>query len=126
MVAEAIANNASGFIITEGLITGLNTSALTEDSAVYLSPTVAGALTSTKPQAPQHSVYIGVCVKSNNGSGELFVKIRNGLEMDELHDTRITNPVTGATLYYSGGLWRDTTAALLVSDTASMLTPYLS
>jgi len=124
VVAEAIANNASGFIITEGLITGLNTSALTEDSAVYLSPTVAGALTSTKPQAPQHSVYIGVCVKSNNGSGELFVKIRNGQELDELHDTRITNPVTGATLYYSGGLWRDTTAALLVSDTASMLSTY--
>jgi hypothetical protein len=58
VVAEAIANNQSGFIITEGLITGLNTSALTEDSAVYLSPTVAGALTSTKPQAPQNSVYI--------------------------------------------------------------------
>lgn len=124
VVAESIADNQSGFIITEGLITGLNTSALTEDSAVYLSPTVAGALTSTKPQAPQHTVYIGVCVKSNNGSGELFVKIRNGLEMDELHDTRITNPVTGATLYYSGGLWRDTTAALLVSDTASMLSNY--
>ena len=124
VVAEAIADNQSGFIITEGLITGLNTSALTEDSAVYLSPTVAGALTSTKPQAPQHSVYIGVCVKSNNGSGELFVKIRNGQELDELHDTRITNPVTGATLFYSGGLWRDTTAALLVSDTASMLANY--
>jgi hypothetical protein len=125
VVAESIADNASGFIITEGLITGLNTSALTEDSAVYLSPTVPGALTSTKPQAPQHSVYIGVCVKSNNGSGELFIKIRNGQELDELHDTQITNPVTGATLYYSGGLWRDTTAALLVSDTASMLTNYL-
>ena len=55
----------------------------------------------------------------------MFIKIRNGQELDELHDTRITNPVTGATLYYSGGLWRDTTAALLVSDTASMLTNYL-
>lgn len=126
VVAESIADNQSGFIITEGLITGLNTSALTEDSAVYLSPTVAGALTSTKPQAPQHSVYIGVCVKSNNGSGELFVKIRNGQELDELHDVRITSPVDRASLYYrnSDGLWRDTTAALLVSDTASMLSNY--
>ena len=127
IVAENIADNASGFIITEGLITGLNTSALTEDSAVYLSPTVAGALTSTKPQAPQHSVYIGVCVKSNAGSGELFVKIRNGQELDELHDVRITSPVDRASLYYklNEKLWRDTTAALLVSDTASMLTNYL-
>jgi len=124
VVAESIADNQSGFIITEGLITGLNTSALTEDSAVYLSPTVAGALTSTKPQAPQHTVYIGVCVKSNNGSGELFVKIRNGQELDELHDVRISSPVNKASLYYTNGLWRDTTAGLLVSDTASMLANY--
>jgi len=126
IVAESIADNQSGYIITEGLITGINTSALVEDSAVYLSPTVAGGLTSTKPQAPQHTVYIGVCVKSNAGSGELFVKIRNGQELDELHDVRITSPVNKASLYYlsSEGVWRDTTQALLVSDTASMLANY--
>ena len=126
IVAESIANNQSGYVITEGLITNINTSALLEDSAVYLSPTVAGSLTSTKPQAPQHTVYIGVCVKSNAGSGELFVKIRNGQELDELHDVQITSPVDRASLYYksSDGLWRDTTAALLVSDTASMLANY--
>ena len=126
IVAESISNNQSGYVITEGLITNINTSALTEDSAVYLSPTVAGGLTSTKPQAPQHTVYIGVCVKSNAGSGELFVKIRNGQELDELHDVRITSPVDKASLYYksSEGLWRDTTAALLVSDTAAMLANY--
>jgi hypothetical protein len=124
IVAESIANNQSGYVITEGLITGINTSSLVEDSAVYLSPTVAGGLTSTKPQAPQHTVYIGVCVKSNAGSGELFVKIRNGQELDELHDVRITSPVTNASLYYSGGLWRDTTPTLLVSDTAAMLANY--
>jgi hypothetical protein len=127
IVSESILNNQSGYIITEGLITNINTSALVEDSAVYLSPTVAGGLTSTKPQAPQHTVYIGVCVKSNAGSGELFVKIRNGQELDELHDVRISNPLNNASLYYksSEGIWRDTTAALLVSDTASMLTNYL-
>ena len=126
IVAESIANNQSGYVITEGLITNINTSSLVEDSAVYLSPTVAGGLTSTKPQAPQYTVYIGICVKSNAGSGELFVKIRNGQELDELHDVRITSPVDKASLYYksSDGLWRDTTATLLVSDTASMLSNY--
>jgi len=126
IVAESIADNQSGYVITEGLITNLNTSALTQDSAVYLSGTTAGALTSTKPQAPIHGVYIGVCVKSNAGSGEVFVKIRNGQELDELHDVQITSPVDRASLYYksSDGLWRDTTATLLVSDTASMLSNY--
>ena len=127
IVAESIADNASGYVITEGLITGLNTSALTQDSAVYLSGTTAGALTSTKPQAPIHGVYIGVCVESNNGNGKIFCKIRNGSELDELHDVQISSPFDKASLYYksSDGLWRDTTAALLVSDTASMLTNYL-
>ena len=126
IVAESIADNQSGYVITEGLITNLNTSALTQDSAVYLSGTTAGALTSTKPQAPIHGVYIGVCVRSNAGSGEVFVKIRNGQELDELHDVQITSPVDKASLYYksSEGLWRDTTAALLVSDTAAMLSNY--
>lgn len=127
IVAEEILDNQSGYVITEGLITNINTSALTQDSAVYLSGTTAGALTSTKPQAPIHGVYIGVCVKSNAGSGELFVKIRNGQELDELHDVQITSPVDKASLYYKSSeeLWRDTTAALLVSDTATMLTNYL-
>ena len=126
IVAESIANNQSGYVITEGLITNINTSSLVEDSAVYLSPTVAGGLTSTKPQAPQHNVYIGVCVKSNPGSGELFVSIKNGLEITELHDVRITSPVDKSSLYYKSSekLWRDTTAALLTSDTASMLNTY--
>jgi len=57
----------------------------------------------------------------------LFVKIKNGLELDELHDVLITSPASNASLYYksSEGIWRDTTAALLVSDTATMLTNYL-
>ena len=120
IVAESIANNQSGYIITEGLITGLNTNSLTEGAAVYLSPTVAGELTTTKPQAPQHTVYIGVCVKQNAGSGELFVKIRNGQELDELHDVRITSPASNASLYYntSESVWRDTTGAVLTSDTS--------
>lgn len=127
IVAENIADNASGYVITEGLITNLNTSALTQDSSVYLSGTTAGTLTSTKPQAPIHGVYIGVCVKSNAGSGEIFVKIRNGSELDELHDVQISSPLNNASLYFKSneGLWRDTTAALLVSDTSSMLTNYL-
>lgn len=128
IVAESIANNQSGYVITEGLITNMNTNALTESEAVYLSPTVAGELTTTKPQAPQHTVYIGVCVKQHTGSGELFVKIRNGQELDELHDVRITTPDSSASLYYNAaqGVWRDTGAAVLVADTSAMLTNYIN
>jgi hypothetical protein len=51
--------------------------------------------------------------------------VASGYSLNELHNVAITSPVEKSSLYYSGGLWRDTTAALLVSDTASMLTNYL-
>jgi hypothetical protein len=51
--------------------------------------------------------------------------VASGFSLSELHDVAISSPSANASLYYSGGLWRDTTAALLVSDTASMLTNYL-
>lgn len=123
--SESIPNGQSGYIITFGLLDKINTDNLTEGSSIYLS-TTPGQLTTTKPQAPLHLVTIGVCIRRQQNNGSIFVKIQNGFELDEIHDVRITSPVNNASLYYSGGLWRDTTATLLVSDTASMLSKYVN
>jgi predicted RecA/RadA family phage recombinase len=123
--SESIPNGSHGYIITFGLLDKINTDNLTEGSSVYLSST-PGQLTTTKPQAPLHLVTIGVCIRRQQNNGSIFVKIQNGFELDEIHDVRITSPVNNASLYYSGGLWRDTTATLLVSDTASMLSKYVN
>ena len=124
--SESIPNGSHGYIITFGLLDKINTDNLTEGSSVYLSST-PGQLTTTKPQAPLHLVTIGVCIRRQQNNGSIFVKIQNGFELDELHDVRITSPVDKASLYYNSSeqLWRDTTTALLTSDTSSMLTNYL-
>jgi hypothetical protein len=69
--------------------------------------------------APLHLVTIGVCIRKQQNNGSIFVKIQNGFEFDELHDVQIIDPENKASLYYnsSQSLWRDTTEALLVSDT---------
>jgi hypothetical protein len=121
---DSIPNGSHGYIITFGVLSGFNTNGLTEGSSVYLSNTL-GQLTTTKPVAPLHLVTIGICIREQQNNGSIFVKIQNGFELNEIHDVLITSPVNNASLYYSGGLWRDTTATLLVSDTASMLNPYL-
>ena len=54
ITSEAISDSGSGFVITEGLLAGLDTSALTEGSIVWLSAATAGALTTTRPTAPDH------------------------------------------------------------------------
>jgi len=112
LVAETIANGAEGFIIVSGALYKLNTTGLTAGATVYLSPTTAGAVTTTKPQAPQQLVVIGWVERVDNIVGSIYVKIDNGYELDELHDVRITSPTSGNMLIYDAstspiGVWKN-------------------
>lgn len=107
---EDIANGAEGFVTTFGFVRGLNTSAFTAGAPIYLSST-AGQFTATKPVAPAHTVALGWVIKVNASSGEVFVNINNGWELDELHNVLITSPISGNTLIYDAvaGVWKNAT-----------------
>jgi hypothetical protein len=72
-----------------------------------------------KPVAPNIDMPIGFCINSHANNGTIAIRVASGYKLSELHDVAITSPVEKASLYYSGGLWRDTTEALLVSDTSA-------
>jgi hypothetical protein len=109
LVAESIANGAEGFIIVSGALYKLNTIGLTAGAAVYLSPTTAGAYTTTEPQAPNQLVVLGFVERVHATVGSIYVKIDNGYELTELHDVQITSPASGNTLIYdaSVGVWKN-------------------
>lgn len=108
MTEDAI-GGAKAFCTTFGMVRGINTLALVEGSAVWLSATVAGGLTTTKPIAPNHSVYIGVCVRSHATEGAIFVNISNGYELGELHNVLTTNPLNNEGLFFDSAtnLWKN-------------------
>jgi hypothetical protein len=112
LVAETMTNGAEGFIIVSGALYKLDTLGLVAGATVYLSPTTAGALTTTKPQAPDQLVVIGWVERVNATVGSIYVKIDNGYELDELHDVRITSPQSGNLLIYDAttspvGVWKN-------------------
>lgn len=109
VVTEPIADNAQGFATRGGLIHDLNTSAFAEGAALWLSPAVAGGITTTKPTAPNHLVLIGWCVRSHASVGQIFVHIQNGYELDELHDVLITGVATNDFLVRNGSVWENQT-----------------
>lgn len=87
LTSTSMINNAFGDVITEGLLSGLNTSAATIGDAVWLG--VTGALIygiANKPVAPAHLVFIGVVTRVHASQGEIFVKVQNGFELNELHN----------------------------------------
>jgi hypothetical protein len=106
LAAEDITANHNGFVICQGVISGVNTGSYNEGDTLYLGAT-AGTLTATKPYAPNHLVYIGVVEKANNGAGQIYVKTQNGYEMDELHNVDAKNPNDKDGLFYntSTSLW---------------------
>jgi hypothetical protein len=110
LAQEAIAHNANGYVVAVGLLDGISTATLTEGQIVWLSET-AGEGTTTRPTQPAHGVVLGYCVKQGSGtSGILYVKVDNGLEIEELHDVLISGATTGQVLRLaSDGLWKNHT-----------------
>lgn len=106
--------NQTGYVVTEGLLEGLNTATATAGDPVWLG--VNGALIyglANKPYAPAHLVFIGIVTKVSAGNGEIFVKVQNGFELSEIHTVDlITNtPINGQVLGFDGTLWVNKTIA---------------
>lgn len=109
VVTEPILPNQLGYVTTQGVVDGLDLGAYNSGDAVWLGST-PGTFTSQKPQAPSHSVFVGIVERANGGNGQLFVAIQNGYELDELHNVRIVSPTNGNLIAYdsSVGLWKNT------------------
>jgi hypothetical protein len=107
LITSDLDNNSNGYVTIIGLVDDLDTSAYIDGAQLYLSPTTAGALTVTKPYAPQHLVYVAVVAHAHPVHGKLIVKVQNGYEMDELHNVSAQNPNNGDILVYSSAtnLW---------------------
>jgi hypothetical protein len=110
VVQNTIGSNSNGYVLAVGELSGLDTSALTAGALIWLSETT-GQLTSTRPTQPAHGVVVGYCVKSGGGtSGIIYVKVDNGLELNELHDVLIATPLTDQALVLAAdGLWKNRT-----------------
>ncbi|NBP01606.1 MAG: hypothetical protein EBU90_16025 [Proteobacteria bacterium] len=102
----SIAVGAAGYIIIQGVIEGVNTSAFLAGNTLYLGAT-NGSVTATKPVAPNHMVYVGIVERANAGNGQIYVRCQNGYELDEIHDVLITSPANRNTLFYDSStqLW---------------------
>ena len=118
--STSIAPNQRGFIITQGVISGINTAAYSPGNTLYLGST-AGSLTATKPFAPNHLVYIGVVERANAGNGQIYVKPQNGYEMNEIHDVQSNAAVNNDILYrdttVSPNLWKPASISTILGYT---------
>lgn len=110
VAAENITAGSTGLVRCVGVLDGLNLGSYTAGDTLYLGAT-AGTLTATKPQAPNHLVYVGLVERANNGNGQMYVRVQNGYELDEIHDVQINSGTlaNGQTILYDAAtsLWKN-------------------
>lgn len=126
LVIETIATNQEGFIITVGQIEGINTTGSlqgetwADGDVLYLSPTVAGAITNVKPTgATGHIVIIGYVEYAHANNGKIYVKVMNGWELDELHNVYVSSVANNQGLFYesSSDLWKNKSISTVLGYT---------
>ncbi len=133
LIETDLATNGIGYVITEGLLAGLDTSAAgnagdpvwlgTNGNLIYGLP--------NKPVAPAHLVFIGIVTRKQQNNGEIFVKAQNGFELKEIHDVLLDSNGSIAdneVLAYdtASGLWKNQTAAEASLATQSYVDTALS
>jgi hypothetical protein len=77
-----------------------------------------------KPVAPAHLVYIGVVTRVQSNNGEIYVKIQNGFELQELHNVLISSVANNEGLFYESAttLWKNKSIATVLGYTPISLT----
>ena len=110
IVRADIAAGAAGWVTTQGQVSGINLGAYTAGDVLWLD-SVPGAFTNVRPQAPYHGVFVGVVERANAGNGLIYVKPQNGVELEELHDVKLTSSSNNQVLAYtaSTGIWENKT-----------------
>ena len=80
LAAENIAIGADGQVCSCGEIRQINTNAYTDGDVLWLSPTVAGQLTTTEPTAPNLKIATAFVIHAAN-NGTLMVRAEQGTDL---------------------------------------------
>lgn len=108
-----ISNMSNGFVVADGRLEGLDTNIVgwTEGDSLWLSPSVAGGITNTKPFSPDHAVFLGTLIRKHPTQGVIEVKVQNGFELQELHNVSINGILDAQVIAYenSTSLWKNKT-----------------
>jgi hypothetical protein len=113
IAAEAIANNAFGFVQTFGVLTNVNTSAFADADILWYDPSVTGGLTATKPSAPNVKAQVAACNKGGSaGGGVITVRVNPGSQLGGTDsNVQFGTLASGQTIIYdaTAGYWKNST-----------------
>lgn len=114
VATENIADNATGFVTTFGVVNGFNTSGFNDGDALYLN-TVSGQLSNTIPAPPHNVVKVAIALNSTV-NGRIFVHPSEPLGQDTTftapYNSNRVAPTQRSISTYTNKIVRDSASAL--------------
>jgi hypothetical protein len=126
IACEPIALNGFGRVVNHGVVRGFNLSAFNNNDTLWYDPAGGGALTATKPSAPNLKAEVGIVINNGSGgSGSMFVSLFPGSVLGGTdQNVQITGtPSDGSLLQYDSALqyWKNVASSAVTVGTATNL-----
>lgn len=112
IAAQDILANDFGYVVAFGLVKGVDTTGTSvgqtwaDGDVLYFNPSVTGGLTKVQPPAPAVGTACAIVLHAAS-NGAMFVRMKTGEYLSDLHDVNTTGAVNGDALVYNStsGLW---------------------
>jgi hypothetical protein len=130
IAAQNIPVNSFGYVVWFGSVRGFNTTGANktvpevwvDGDILYFDPNYPGELTKIQPSAPDLDLPIAIVTNAAN-NGSIFVRMKTGESMNELHDVNTATATNGDLLQYygAGPYWRNVAPSTVSVGTATNL-----
>lgn len=126
IACEPIASGSFGRVVVQGVVRGFNLSAYNNNDTLWYDPAGGGALTATKPSAPNLKAEVGIVINNGSGgSGSMYVSLFPGSQLGGTdQNVQITGtPSDGSLLQYDSALqyWKNVASSAVSVGTATNL-----
>ena len=108
ITTEPIANNANGYVTTEGLVRDVNTTGMAEGAPLFLSAT-PGEYTPTEPPVPRFQSLVGFCLREHANEGIVLARVHLVPKTRSLSDVKRINPAQSGMFlrwYEASGIYK--------------------
>jgi len=127
IACEPITSGSFGRVVNHGVVRGFNLSAFNNNDTLWYDPAGGGALTATKPSAPNLKAEVGIVINNGSGgSGSMYVALFPGSQLGGTDsNVQITGtPANNSLLQYDSALtyWKNVSASSVSVGSATTAT----
>lgn len=130
VATQSIAAGEFGYVTQFGLVRGINATGSpysetwTQGDLLYPNASILGGLTNSPPSYPAFSMPIAIVVNAVSNAGSIFVRMKSGEYLEQLHDVDVSTKAAGDVITWNTSIsaWVNSQVLVQLQAAVSALT----